>query len=239
MECLMTKPAETDWLNSHKKPRTLGELREAFSQLRDCLIRGKKDETVFSRESDWVPDENMHPQLFELLLKSIGNRPETETSPLPWLESLYPPRGENGVPTGSILYVCGETPPDGYLVADGSIVLRASYPALFEAIGTLYGTSDNGMTTFRLPDLRGEFIRCVDFGRGLDAGRALGSVQGDQIRNHNHGFLDLPKMQFGSGVYSWTPQVMEIAEHEPITTTWTGGVETRPRNIALLACIRY
>ena len=34
-----------------------------------------------------------------------------------------------------------------------------------------------------LPDLRGEFIRGWDNGRGVDAGRGLLSAQGDAIRN--------------------------------------------------------
>ena len=33
------------------------------------------------------------------------------------------------------------------------------------------------------PDLRGEFIRGLDAGRGVDTGRTLASIQGDAIRN--------------------------------------------------------
>ena len=119
------------------------------------------------------------------------------------------------------------------------MLLIAAYPRLHEAIGTTFGSGDNGMTTFALPDLRGEFIRCLDRGRAVDPERTLGSWQPDEIARHNHGFLDIPKVQFGSGVYSWTPQVMEVAEHAPIATTMAGGSETRPRNIALTACIKY
>ena len=41
-------------------------------------------------------------------------------------------------------------------------------------------------TTFNLPDLRGEFIRGLDAGRGVDSGRALGSFQADEIKAHTH-----------------------------------------------------
>ncbi|EEO27752.1 phage tail protein [Oxalobacter paraformigenes] len=237
----MARETETDWINTHRKPRSPGELREAFCQLRDCLKNlMDSDGTARQPAIPSEPDPRLSPQLLALLKENAmqGGTGENAT-PLPWLESLYPSRGENGVPPGSVLYLCSETPPDGWLVADGSMLLVAAYPDLFAAIGTAFGSGDNGMTTFRLPDLRGEFIRCLDKGRGLDDGRPLGSVQGDEIRNHNHGFLDIPKVQFGSGVYSWTPQVMEVAEHAPIATTWTGGSETRPRNIALTACIKY
>jgi phage-related tail fiber protein len=61
-------------------------------------------------------------------------------------------------------------------------VSRTTYSRLFSAIGTTFGNG-NGSTTFNLPDFRGEFIRAWDAGRGVDAGRTLGSGQGDAIRN--------------------------------------------------------
>ncbi|MGR3485480.1 MAG: tail fiber protein, partial [Paracoccaceae bacterium] len=54
---------------------------------------------------------------------------------------------------------------------------RAADAALYAAIGTTYGAGD-GSTTFDLPDLRGEFLRGLDGGRGVDPGRTLGSAQG-------------------------------------------------------------
>ena len=50
----------------------------------------------------------------------------------------------------------GQTAPIGYLLCDGSEVPIASYQALFQAIGTTYGTGINP-NTFKLPDLRGRF----------------------------------------------------------------------------------
>ena len=72
--------------------------------------------------------------------------------------------------------------PVGWLLEDGSTISRTTYARLFAAIGTTYGAG-NGTTTFALPDARGEFIRAMDNGRGVDPGRALGSAQGDAIRN--------------------------------------------------------
>ena len=65
-----------------------------------------------------------------------------------------------------------------YLHCDGSEISRTTYSELFNVIGTLYG-SGNGSTTFNLPDLRGQFLRGYDAGRGVDSGRALGSWQDD------------------------------------------------------------
>ena len=63
------------------------------------------------------------------------------------------------------------TPPSGYLAMMGQAISQATYPILY----SLYGA--------RLPDLRGEFIRGWDNGRGADAGRSILSWQQDAIRN--------------------------------------------------------
>ena len=75
--------------------------------------------------------------------------------------------------------------PTGYLECDGSAVSRTTYAALFAVIGSLYGTGD-GSSTFNLPDLRGEFIRGYDNGRGIDNARPLASTQGGSNLSHSH-----------------------------------------------------
>lgn len=90
-----------------------------------------------------------------------------------------------GVPAGVFVPYAGETAPAGWLLCDGSAVSRTTYAALFAAIGEAYGTGD-GSTTFNLPDMRGEFLRGWDNGRGIDSGRALGSAQSGQNQSHSH-----------------------------------------------------
>ncbi|WP_241168671.1 phage tail protein, partial [Escherichia coli] len=70
------------------------------------------------------------------------------------------------------------TPPTGWLKCNGAAFSAEGYPELAKA----YPTN-------KLPDLRGEFIRGWDDGRGVDAGRQLLSSQGDAIRNIE-GFAD-------------------------------------------------
>lgn len=89
------------------------------------------------------------------------------------------------VPVGSVFFLAALTPPVGYLKANGAAVSRTTYAALFAVIGTTYGVGD-GSTTFNLPDLRGEFLRGLDDGRGVDTGRALGSAQAQEIQTHAH-----------------------------------------------------
>jgi len=91
----------------------------------------------------------------------------------------------SGVPTGSVFCMAVATVPSGYLECDGDEVSRTTYAALFAVIGTNYGTG-NGSSTFNLPDLRGEFIRGFDNGRGVDSGRSIASSQSEQNKQHNH-----------------------------------------------------
>jgi len=91
----------------------------------------------------------------------------------------------DNTPVATIIYTTRATAPAGYLKANGAAISRTVYADLFSAIGTTYGAGD-GVTTFNLPDLRGEFLRGWDDGRGVDGGRALGSWQGDALGLHNH-----------------------------------------------------
>ena len=74
------------------------------------------------------------------------------------------------VPAGTIIIVAKNTAPTGYLKANGALISRTTYATLFAAIGATFGVGD-GSTTFALPDLRGEFIRGWDDGRGIDTSR--------------------------------------------------------------------
>ena len=160
---------------------------------------------------------------------------------------------------GEVAFFARTTPPSGWLKANGAAVSRTTYAALFAAIGTTFGAGD-GRTTFNLPDLRGEFLRGLDDGRNIDRGRRLGTAQGDAIRNIT-GKLDGSAMGSGN-------QVLEgkMIASGAIGTTyqqrqWSGDQggwgeqsvsfdfdasrvvpvanENRPRNVALLACIKY
>jgi microcystin-dependent protein len=93
------------------------------------------------------------------------------------------------VPTGSVHMFATTTAPSGYLECDGSAVSRTTYADLFTVIGTTWGAGD-GSSTFNLPDLRGEFVRGWDNGRGVDSSRSFASSQSDQNKQHNHGVTD-------------------------------------------------
>jgi len=143
-----------------------------------------------------------------------------------------------GVPVGSVIYHAANTAPAGFLKANGATLSRSTYANLFAAIGTTFGAGD-GSSTFAVPDLRGEFLRGWDDSRGVDGSRAFGSTQADELKSHSHTlslrFNDSSTPR--SFVRASSSANLQTSSGGP--TNATGGSETRPRNIALLACIKY
>lgn len=144
----------------------------------------------------------------------------------------------SGIKAGTVAHFAASTAPTGWLKANGAAISRSAYAALFAAIGTSYGAGD-GSTTFNVPDLRGEFVRSLDDGRGVDSGRGIGSFQSHQIQTHNH---QLNGNAYGSGAQeNGAPSALDDWNTRGMIR-WThnaGGNETRPRNVAMLACIKY
>jgi microcystin-dependent protein len=183
------------------------------------------------------------------------------------------------VPTGAVMPFAMNSAPTGWLAADGTAVSRATYAALFSAIGTTYGVG-NGSTTFNLPDLRDNFVR----GSG-GSFATFGQFQNYAVQSHTHsgatsvaGFhghavsdpghthqlysqsdfqasgnvshdfkvIGINANRYGAG-YSYTGYtgigIFGNGDHAHVFTTGeaTGLVasETRPRNIALLYCIKF
>ena len=161
-----------------------------------------------------------------------------------------------GVPTGAVFYFAANTAPTGFLKANGAAVSRTTYAALFAITGTTYGAGD-GTTTFNVPDLRGEFIRGWADDRAVDTGRAFGSAQAadTNLLSHTHsstvtayGGGSQGTITYGAGWTQAYNQATEQYENNPavVSLTYTtggpspaGGAETRPRNVALLACIKF
>ena len=155
----------------------------------------------------------------------------------------------SAIPPGTVVHLAMAAAPTGYLKANGAAVSRATYAALFAAIGTTFGAGD-GSTTFNVPELRGEFLRGLDDGRGVDTSRALGSAQSDEFASHDHiggvpyssdlgsGVAFGAAINAGPNVRSSQYGAPSMVNDYPLTSD-TGGTETRPRNIALLACIKF
>ncbi|APQ13420.1 phage tail protein [Pseudomonas oryzihabitans] len=164
------------------------------------------------------------------------------------------------VPAGTVTYFAGGSAPVGWFKANGAAVSRSAYAELFAALGTAHGPGD-GFTTFNLPDLRGEFVRGLDDGRGVDKGRVLGSAQDGQNQEHSHSgrtatagahshsYMNtdtaLTRSSGLSGGNDFTDRdsyysTSTNGDHShALTIDPSGGSEARPRNVALLAIIKY
>ena len=191
----------------------------------------------------------------QMFMGNCDNRVYTRVSYYDWglKKQVFAPWVElqAGVP-GQVSYMAFEQTPAGWLRCDGAEVSRSAYSALFSAIGTRFGSGD-GTNTFNVPDLRGEFIRCWDNGKGVDSNRVFGSAQKGSVIAHElpqgevrnaHSYIskgtnsDLGFDDVESAVSMFTLN----ADSKDIST-WAPHTKhqgiTRPRNIALLACIKY
>jgi len=159
--------------------------------------------------------------------------------------------------------------PGGYAALNGNIFLRSEWPWLWDhaqssgSLTTEAGragreggwTSGDGLQNFRIPEVRGEFLRVLDEARGVDAARVLGSNQVHTLQKHNHflptgtGSSISPASSIPDGMWDVAHDVNFSSTTTTIATTYpnpafdagtdayigsvgTFSAETRPRNIA-------
>lgn len=108
-----------------------------------------------------------------------------------------------GSSVGAIVYFAGNYAPGGFIKANGALLSRTTYAALWvyaQASGAFlpeatkisltrwaWWGSGNGTTTFSIPDLRGFNLMSWDDGRGADPGRVILDYQAAMVRSHGHG----------------------------------------------------
>ena len=174
------------------------------------------------------------------------------------------PADRGGVPVGTIIAWAGAStgtgtaaPPAGYILCKGGTPGgTGAYAALYAAIVNKWGGTD--AATMRLPDLRGQFLRGVDHGAGVDPDASsrtakyaggntadnVGSYQDDAFQDHRHNLtLNGYEQAYGQGAGGWSaePHVHYSGMNKPsddggYTASTVGGTatvsaETRPKNI--------
>lgn len=191
------------------------------------------------------------------------------------VEEYYQPQNLNvynssngGLSPGDILATASPTCPTGTVAADGSAVLRTTYPALFAAIGITHGdgtkqadgTTASGFSAgqaFSLPDYRGKFLRGVDGTAGNDpdkasrtaqnvggnTGNTVGSTQADAFQTHQHDttMADFSVAPFGRGDSIGGGVNNGTNTGLSLTSGPYNGrssSETRPKNINVTYCVR-
>jgi len=136
------------------------------------------------------------------------------------------------IPAGAIMPFAMNSVPTGWLAADGTAVSRSTYATLFAAIATTYGVGD-GSTTFNVPDLRGYFVRGTGTNSDGTVSGTFAAKQADELKSHTHTYTF--KSTTGGSSAGGDPNSIT---NTSVNTGATGGTETRPRNIAMLYCIK-
>ncbi|PZW86743.1 tail collar domain [Pseudomonas sp. 2848] len=164
----------------------------------------------------------------------------------------------SSTPLGAILPFPKAEVPAGYLELDGSLQSAATYPDLATYLGMTYNTGSEPAGYFRLPDYRGEFLRGWDHGRGVDAGRAIGSQQNGSLQTldstnitptvtglYNATITPESSARAAFGLDLANPVNYPSASYAGVTgTAGTLAAEgqnfgvTRPRNLAVMWCIK-
>lgn len=142
-------------------------------------------------------------------------------------------------PIGSVMMWGGSTPPKDWLEMNGQSTSG------YSELASIYGAN--------LPDLRGEFVRGWDNGRGVDNSRELSTTQLDAFQGHWH-VMAGSAAQDGSAVNgTWTANMMRdgasngsYSDYNEVRDPYTDGShgtprtasETRPRNVALMYIVK-
>lgn len=164
-----------------------------------------------------------------------------------WVTAISAYRSER---CGDIVLLAGSTARAGTHEFDGAVVPKVGlYASVWawaqgEGITTPIGSWTIGTLTFgdvdganfKFPDIRGDFFRVWDHGAGIDAARARGSHQDQAIQAHTHSTpVDTVNHTDSGSVVGLTdgpnPSPGSLASNS------TGGAETRPRNVAVMAAI--
>lgn len=155
----------------------------------------------------------------------------------------------SALPVGTMVGFPVNKVPPGFLEIDGSVKSIAAYPDLAAFLGAAFNRGDEGGGNFRLPESRGEFLRGWDHGRGVNVGRGIGTYELDELKSHSHrdlffigggaGGTPSPSSTYAkaynsAGSYSFDG----TGAGAGLTTSPTGGAETRPRNLAVMWCIK-
>jgi hypothetical protein len=161
----------------------------------------------------------------------------------------------SGTPRGSI--------PPGYLPCDGGAYTKTGYPELWDAIRDTFNSTTGIVnpatgaqianplaTEFRVPMLQGMFIRSWDgpvYNTSTNdptvGGRIFASYQADDFKSHTHAIsLSGDGQDAGGAVHVYnlaSPAKGYSFAEAPNWINNKGGTETRPKNIALYAIIKY
>jgi phage-related tail fiber protein len=190
------------------------------------------------------------------LFVPISDSTSTYKAPLSDIQVNYnslvnKPSIPQGIPIGAVFHLATSTVPAGYLKCNGDTVpngngtvqgVTADFSALYATLGSTYGSAG------KVPDLRSEFIRGFDDGRGIDSGRVFGSNQAQDwkgfymtntgVNTYSYSHFDV---YMGKSTTNYIGNLFTGGWNDPSSATGTkwDNSEIRPRNVALMPVIKY
>ncbi len=194
---------------------------------------------------DSIPPEKIRTTLAEYGITDAYTKSVTYTKAE--IEALL--KNMSALPVGAMVPFPKGTVPAGFLEVDGSVQSTRTYPDLAAYLGNTFNKGDEGVGSFRLPESRGEFFRGWDHGRGIDAGRVLGVYQDDALQNilgnvggvRNDSAPTAPNGAFyataDAGGFQGAGGRFSVVNFDASRVVRTA-TETRPRNLAVIWCIK-
>ncbi|SFO04480.1 phage tail protein [Xenorhabdus japonica] len=217
-------------------------------------VKGAIEEHAQSRNH---PNATLQDKGFVVLSNDVGSDSETMAATPKAVKAAYDLANtanqnatnahmdDSSLPVGVPVPWPTENPPEGWLICNGDSFDKAKYPKL--AIAYPSG---------RLPDLRAEFIRGADAGRGIDPTINVLSAKPSQIQSHTHDYRDRYYSENNGSIggatnWEWQPDGYNNSlgsgrtdnDNNTFlyyngTTSSTGGTETHPRYIAFLYIVK-
>ncbi|WP_439837234.1 phage tail protein [Aeromonas enteropelogenes] len=207
---LATRKYVDDVMKAHKESSD----HPAGTKTRQGMLRLATDAEAKARENDSsaMTPKGVELAISARHLKSGAPLPTTDIGPIwhhdyggwmIWQEFTANGADYRGYASqliGSLLLDTQPTPRQGYIKSGVQNLSRVTYaalrawaihnglmvaPGVWEA-GTIQCADNPDGTTFRIYDVRGEFLRVWDDQRGVDSGRAFGSYRADSDREHKH-----------------------------------------------------
>lgn len=180
---------------------------------KNFYIKNKPNESN-SLSPFWINQTTGEVNIKNLKVSNLISSPNTTNGLSPGNQPADSKR--NTIPIGSIVMYPSLTVPDGWFECDGRDLDINDYPELFAILSYKYTTAVDG-PKFKVPDLRGLFVRGLDHDTTANGGSAATGRDPSANRDLNN---------------------VQTDEFSGLTSS-TGGNDTRPKNMALVYCIKW
>ena len=161
--------------------------------------------------------------------------------------------GGGSNPVGTIISFMGITAPAGYLFCDGTVYNISDYPGLADHFETQFGAKEyfggDGVDTFAVPDLQGEFLRCTgtnshtNQGSGANVGEHQdGTIQNRMFVNSSNSAVVIESDLLSTAcdyIYYTDGRRYTITSGSYSSSTNQRSFIARPTNTSVLYCIKY